>query len=116
MKTIIAVLGILGCVFGLMGSVLAFAFSSFGGDLTANGLMAVIASIAGLIASISAGKKPFLMGWVLIGSAVIGFVWSFLAFLIPAVLFLIAGVLSLTSKNELPKRDKQPLHTSGEGQ
>ncbi len=106
MKGVVLTLGIIGAVFGLLGAVFAFGIggigTSFGSqeiaNVSKNGLIALLAAIAGLIGTILVYKNTKISGWLMVGSAIVGFVAAFLAYIISAIFFLIGGILSLSIK------------------
>lgn len=106
MKGAILALGILGGVFGLIGAILAIGLGGVGhalgsqdvASVSKNGIVALFAAIAGLVGAILIFKNTKLAGWLMIGSAVIGFIAAFLAYIISAIFFLIAGIMALTIK------------------
>ena len=108
MKQVVITLAIIGAVFGLIGAVFALGIGSLGSAFGAGGansalkggLIDILASIVGLVGGILIFSKPKVGGWMLIGSAIAGFVATFIAFLIPFVLFLVSGIISLRLPQE----------------
>lgn len=108
MKGAILALGILGGVFGLIGALFAFGLSGVGQSLgsqdvasvSKNGVIALLASITGLVGAVLVFKNTKLSGWLMIGSAIIGFIAAFLAYIMSAIFFFIAGIMALTIKHQ----------------
>ncbi|MCT4583988.1 MAG: hypothetical protein N4A54_03600 [Peptostreptococcaceae bacterium] len=106
-RTTEKVLGILGGVFGMLGGLFAIFVGSFGeafngdsGGLGSLGISAFIFSTLGIIAACLVSSKTKFAGWALVISA-IGIVISISMFgVIPGILFLIAGILTLTKKDK----------------
>lgn len=106
MKGIVLTLGIIGAVFGFIGAVFAIGLggigTSFGSQEVAsvskNGLVALLAAVTGLIGAILVYKDTKLSGWLMVGSAIVGFIAAFLAYIISAIFFLIAGIMALSIK------------------
>lgn len=106
MKGAILALGILGGVFGLIGALFAIGLGGVGQALgsqnvanaSKNGVIALLASIIGLVGTVLVYKNTKLAGWLMIGSAIVGFIAAFLAYIISAIFFLIAGIMALTIK------------------
>lgn len=103
MKIAAMVLGILGGLAGLGGAVLALffgglgsAFGVQGAGLVSNlGFFAIPLSILGIVGGAMASAKPALAGKLMIASAVGGFISIFLAYMIAAILLIIAGILAI---------------------
>jgi len=108
MKGAVLALGILGAVFGLIGAVFALGLGSLGNSfgsqelasISKNGLVALVASIVGLVGAVLVFSKPRLAGWLMIGAGVVGFVVAFLAYIIGAIFFVVAGIMALTLKEK----------------
>lgn len=107
MKIAVLILGILGAVFGLLGAIFALgigglgsAFESAGSSsIVRSGIVAIVASSVGLVGAILAmGNKSRLGGWLMIGSAVVGFVVVFVAYIMGGIFFLIGGIAALRLK------------------
>lgn len=115
MKVAVLVLGTIGAVFGLMGAVLAIGLGGLGtafgsqdvASVSNNGVVALLTSITGLVGAILVFKNTKLAGWFMVGSAIIGFVAAFLAYIIAAIFFFIAGILALTMKQAVKKVNKE---------
>lgn len=100
----------MGVVFGIIGGILGIlsAFSvmilggTFGhlagwGNIASLGFIVLISSVAGLLGAIKS-KENRKYGWFMIGAGVAGFVFNFLAYVIPAVLLISGGIIVLTWK------------------
>ncbi len=95
-------LGIIGGIFGILGGIFAIMVGGLSAafDLQdANtlfwlGILAIIVSIVGMVAG--SLKDPRLGGWLLVASAIGIFIAISLFGVLPAILFLIGGVLKLT--------------------
>ena len=61
-------------------------------------LGAVITSIVGLVGSIFVFFYPKLCGFLMLGAALVGFIFAFLGYLIATIFFLIGGIMALTVK------------------
>lgn len=103
MKIAAMVLGILGGLAGLGGAVFALfigglgsAFGAQGAGLVSNlGFFAIPLSILGVVGGAMASAKPALAGKLMIASAVGGFIAIFFAYMIAAILLIIAGILAI---------------------
>ncbi len=108
MKGLIVALGIIGAIFGFIGAIFALgiggigsAFASEGSSsITRSGIVAILASITGLVGAILVFSKSKLAGWLMIGSAVVGFVATFIAYIIGGIFLFIGGILALTIKEK----------------
>lgn len=106
-RTTEKVLGILGGVFGMLGAIFAIfmgalgeAFSGDSAGLGSLGTSAFIFSILGLVAACLVYSKTKFAGWALIVSAA-GIIISISLFgIIPGILFLIAGIMTLVKKEK----------------
>ena len=103
MKIAAMVLGILGGLAGLGGAIVALflgglgsAFGAQGAGLISNlGFFAIPLSILGIVGGAMASAKPALAGKLMIASAVGGFIAIFFAYMIAAILLVIAGILAI---------------------
>jgi hypothetical protein len=104
-RTTEKVLGIIGGILGMFGGIFALFLGGVGtaingdsGGLGGLGILAFVFSILGIITAILVSSKPKLAGWGLIVSAVGIFISISLFGIIPAILFLIAGIMTLIKK------------------
>lgn len=112
MKGVVLALGILGAVFGLIGALFAIGFGSMGSSfgnqeiasVSKNGIVALLSSITGLVGAILIFKNTKLAGWFMIGSAIVGFIAAFLAYIIAAIFFFIAGIMALSMKQVVKEK------------
>lgn len=96
-KTTEFVLGLIGGIFGIIGSLMAIfiggaatAFgSSHGSTITGSALIVLIVSILGIIGSVIASKQTMLAGIFLIAAAVIGFICIFMFYILPGILLFV---------------------------
>jgi hypothetical protein len=104
-RTTEKVLGIIGGILGMFGGIFALFLGGVGtaingdsGGLGGLGILAFVFSILGIVTAILVSSKPKLAGWGLIVSAVGIFISISLFGIIPAILFLIAGIMTLIKK------------------
>lgn len=105
------VMGIIGGVFGILASIFAMtvgglgsAFGAEGGDqIIGLGFAAMLFSILGIIAGAIAKSKRKLAGWLLLISGIAGFICISMFFTISGILFIVAGLMGVFSKNEKKK-------------
>lgn len=110
-------LGIIGAIAGLFAGLFALgvqgvgeAFDASGPDIGSNGIVAILASIVGLVGAILVFKKPWLAGWLMIGSAIVGLVATSLFYIIATVFLGIGGILALTIK----QKEKEPSEATSQ--
>ncbi|HCU22114.1 MAG TPA: hypothetical protein DF698_04365 [Candidatus Atribacteria bacterium] len=78
----------------------------FGNMAIARGIGALIFAIVGLIAGINVKKKHQLAGIFLLIAAIAGYIFLFIGFVVPGILFIIGGILALVSKENLPETEE----------
>jgi len=78
----------------------------FGNMAIARGIGALIFAIVGLIAGINVKKKHQLAGIFLLIAAIAGYIFLFIGFVVPGILFIIGGILALVSKEKLPETEE----------
>lgn len=108
MKVAAIVLGIIGALFGFFGAIFALGLGGLGGafgaegaeSISRSGIIAILASIVGLVGAVLVFKKSWLAGWLMVGAAVVGFVATFVAYIIGGIFLLIAGIMALTIKEK----------------
>lgn len=117
MKGGVLALGIIGAIAGLFAGLFALgvqgvgeAFDARGPDISSNGIVAILASIAGLVGAVMVFSRPKLAGWVMIGSAVVGLVATSLFYIIATIFLGIGGVLALTIK----QKEKEPSEAASQ--
>ncbi|OGY24696.1 MAG: hypothetical protein A2Y57_00475 [Candidatus Woykebacteria bacterium RBG_13_40_7b] len=105
MKGAVVALGIIGAIAGLIAGFFALgvqgvgdAFGAQGPDITGNGIVAILASVAGLIGTVLVFSKPKIAGGVMIGSGIVGLVATSLFYIIALIFLGIGGILALTIK------------------
>ncbi|EOD00200.1 hypothetical protein [Caldisalinibacter kiritimatiensis] len=106
-RTTEKVLGIIGGIFGMFGGFFASfmgamgeAFSGDSGGLGGLGASAFVFSILGIVSACLVYSKTKFAGWGLIISAV-GIIISISLFgVIPGILFLISGIMTLAKKEK----------------
>jgi len=79
----------------------------FGNLAAARGIGAMIFAIVGLIAGINVKKRHQLAGFFLLISAIAGYVFLLVGFIIPGILLIIGGILALISKENLSETEDQ---------
>ena len=112
MKGVVVALGIIGTIFGFFGALFALGIGGLGEAFEAegatsvikSGVVAILASITGLVGAVLVFGKPKLAGWLMIGSAIVGLVAVSLFYIIATVFLGIGGVLALTIK----QKEKEP--------
>lgn len=104
-RTTEKVLGIIGGILGMFGGIFALFLGGVGtalngdsGGLGGLGILAFVFSILGIVTATLVSSKPKIAGWGLIISAVGIFISISLFGIIPAILFLIAGIMTLIKK------------------
>jgi len=106
MKTTTLVLGTIAGVFGILGSLLVLigggAVNAVGGgsSLTITALIAIGASIVGIVGACLADDRPGLGASAMIGAAVVGFILVHWFYVVAAPLFLVGGLLVFMGRNE----------------
>ena len=104
--TISLVLGLIGSILGLLSTVGVMLLGSLGASLGAtsgnavigSGVSAFLIAIIALVFSCLISKFTKASAIILIFCGIIGFICSFMAFLVPAILLIVAGALALTKK------------------
>ena len=100
------VLGLLGGIFGFIPSVLALGIGSlaagFGGgiQIAGMGLLAILASIMGIVGAAVSGGNPKVGGVLMIISAVLGLIGVSFFYLLSAVLLFVGGIMALIKKSK----------------
>lgn len=102
------VLGLIGGIFGLFGSTTALfiggldaTFNSTGeSDIIGLGWLAILFSIVAIVGSVLVKSKVKLGGWLMIASAVGGVISVSFAYMIPAILLLIGGIMGVARKDK----------------
>src|SRR4030042_4115597 len=105
MKGAVLALGIIGAIAGLIAGLFALgvqgmseAFGAEGSNIAANGIVAILASVVGLVGAVLVFSKPKLAGWIMIGSAIVGLVATSMFYIIALIFLGIGGILALTIK------------------
>jgi hypothetical protein len=78
----------------------------FGDMVVARGIGALVFAIIGLIAGINVKKRHQLAGVFLLISAIAGYVFLLVGFIVPGVLFIIGGILALVSRDSVPEYEE----------
>ena len=105
-RTAELVLGIIGGIFGFLGSIFSMSVggivSAFdGGNLIfVLGISAMLFSILGLVGGLITEKKRKLGGTFMVIAAIAGIVSISFFFVLPGILFLIGGVMALFRKED----------------
>jgi hypothetical protein len=100
------ILGLLGGIFGFVPAVLALGIGSlaagFGGsiNIAGLGLLAIVASIVGIIGAAVSGGNPKVGGGLMVISAVMGLIGVSFFYLLSAVLLFVGGIMSLIKKTK----------------
>ena len=97
-RTLELVLGILGAIFGFIGSIIAFFLSAFAPGLAALGISAFLASLVGLIGAIYVRNNAKKGGIVLIVAAVWLLISISLYGVLGFILLLVAGICAVFRK------------------
>lgn len=113
------VLGLIGGIFGFFGALLVLMFGGIGSVLGASstsnvislGLVAILFSILAIVGSVVVRSKAKLGGWFMIISAVGGLICISLAYLLPFVLLLIAGLMGVIKKEAGEVRKSETRET-----
>lgn len=100
------VLGLLGGIFGILGSTFALfvggigeAFNAEGaGTVSGLGWAAVLFSILGIVAAVMVGNRPKASGIMFLVAGIGGIISISAAYILPGILLIIAGILSLVRK------------------
>lgn len=79
----------------------------FGDMAVARGIGALVFAIIGLIAGINVKKRHQLAGVFLLISAIAGYVFLLVGFIVPGVLFIIGGILALVSRESVPEYEEK---------
>jgi hypothetical protein len=79
----------------------------FGDMVVARGIGALVFAIIGLIAGINVKKRHQLAGVFLLISAIAGYIFLFVGFIVPGILLIIGGILALVSKGSLPESEEK---------
>jgi hypothetical protein len=96
-------LGIIGGIFGMLGALFAIGFggiqsavgSSASQNVAVNGWSALLFSTVAIVAVFFIASKPKLSGWLLVVAAVGGLISISLFFVLPFILLIIAGLMTL---------------------
>lgn len=99
-------LGIIGGIAALIGSIFVLGFGGIGAVFEAEGaesiiglgLLAIFMSIIGIIGAALVDSRPKLGGSLMVISAIVGFIAVSFAYLFGGILLLIAGILGLVRK------------------
>lgn len=97
-------LGITGGIFGVLAGLFAVFFGGMQtvvdgaseGNVGGNGWSAILFASLAIVAVFFVSSKPKLAGWMLIVSAVGGLISVSLFYVLPFILLIIAGIMSLT--------------------
>ena len=99
------VLGLIGGIFGIFVGVFVIMFGELGrgfsgssGGLTSSGIAVIILATLGIIGAAMVKSKPKIAGVLMLVAAIGGFIASFVFYILPAILLLIAGLMSLIRK------------------
>lgn len=98
------ILGGLGGVIGLIMGNYAWAVGVWGGN-EIGGILAIIFSIIGIVGAISIDTKIINIetktaGYMMIGAAILGYLAIGSDYILPAILFIIAGIFALFKKDK----------------
>ncbi|KNF07838.1 protein of unknown function DUF4064 [Gottschalkia purinilytica] len=111
MKKTVFTLGLIGGIIAIMISLGMFIWGGiqpsnyeFGRQIMTSGAISIIFSVMGLVSSILAEKNNKLFGILLILSAIGGLFTTLFFYVIPAILFIIAGILAL-----IPEKNKNTI-------
>jgi hypothetical protein len=102
------VLGLIGGIFGLISSVFALFVGGVGqvfevedaGEVSGLGWAAVVFSILGIVAAAVVKNKPKPAGIIFLISGIGGIISVSAAYILPGILLIIAGILSLVRKGK----------------
>lgn len=100
------ILGLLGGIFGFIPSILALGIGSLvaglGGDINIAGLglLAILASIMGIIGAAISERNYRIGGGLMIISAILGLIGVSFFYLLSAILLFIGGILTLIKKSK----------------
>lgn len=108
------VMGIIGGIFGILSSILAMIVGGLGSAISIDGadeviiqgFIAMLFSILGIIAGAISKNKPKMSGWLLLISGVGGFISIALFYIISAILFIVAGFMGVSSKQNTVPADR----------
>jgi hypothetical protein len=95
MKIAALILGIIGGIAGLIGSIFAMGIGAVGGGTTGNGIAALVFSLLGIVAGSLVLAKPKPAGILLIIASVGGLIAVFVAYIIAFPLLLTSGIMGL---------------------
>lgn len=112
MKVAGLILGLIGGVAGIFGSIFAFGVSGVGtvvgaegaGSLVGNGIAALIASLLGIVGGALAIAKPKIAGIFMLVAGVGGFIAVFVGYAVAAPLLIIGGILALVASKKQPTK------------
>lgn len=113
MRIAALVLGIIGGIFGIFGSLFATMVGGLGAAFNAKGasevaglgFVAVFISIAGLVGGALALKYPKVAGWMMLLCGISGIIAISAGYIIAGPLFIIGGILALISSRKSKKTD-----------
>ena len=108
------IIGVIGSIAGFIGAVVALAIGGIGEVIEAEGsrtvttgaIVAIAASIVGLVGAVLSMAKPRLAAGLMLGSAIVGIIAVFVAYILATILLIIASLLTFLGRDE--KRNTQP--------
>lgn len=105
-RTVEFILGLLGGIFGFFGAIFALIFGGIGSALGGEGAstimglgwLAILFAILGIIGASLVKSKDKVGGWMMIISAIGGVISISMAYLLPFILLIIAGLMAVLKK------------------